>query len=173
MTQFQEILAVAAVIALAGIALLVGLVRSRGHRGTKSIPGQKPSTPAGSGAGSESGSGSGAGEPLAGPTGGTSVDTLEPGDLQTTAPAPSIEHPESAVGRLQRLRARLARSNTALCKGLLSLLSSGPLDAQYWETVDDNLLSSDRGVVSTMVLVYSLRTPVTLAAALVESTSRR
>ena len=172
MTQLQEILAVAAVIALAGIALLVGLVRSRGHGGTKSIPGQMPSTRAGSGAGSESDSGSDAGESLAGPTGGTSVDTLEPGDLQATSPAPSIEHPESAVGRLQRLRARLARSNTAFGKGLLSLLSSGGLDEQSWEDVEDTLLSSDLGVEATMELVDSLRTRVKVEGARDEETVR-
>jgi len=171
-TQLQEILAVAAVIALAGIALLVGLVRSRGRGGTKSIPGQTPSTRAGSGSESGSDSGSDAGDSLAGGAGGTSVDTLEPGDLQTAAPAPSIEHPESAVGRLQRLRARLARSNTAFGKGLLSLLSSGGLDEQSWEDVEDTLLSSDLGVEATMELVDSLRTRVKVEGARDEETVR-
>jgi len=171
-TQPQDILAVAAVIALAGIALLVGLVRSRGNGGTKSIPRQTPSTRAGGGAGSESDSGSDAGESAAGPTGGTAVETLEPADLQTTAPAPSIEHPESAVGRLQRLRARLARSNTAFGKGLLSLLSSGRLDERSWEDVEDTLLSSDLGVEATMELVDSLRTRVKVEGARDEETVR-
>ncbi len=172
MTQLQEIFAVAAVIALAGIVLLVGLVRSRGHTGTKRFPGQTPSTRAGSGAGPQLDSGSDAGESLAGPTGGTSVDTLEPSDPQTTAPAPSIEHPESAVGRLQRLRARLARSNTAFGKGLLSLLSSGGLDEQSWEDVEDTLLGSDLGVEATMELVDSLRTRVKVEGARDEETVR-
>jgi fused signal recognition particle receptor len=176
-TQLQEILAVAAVIALAGIALLIGLVRSRGHGGTKSIPGQTPSTRAGSGAGSEPDSGSDAAESLAGSSGtisvGTiSVDTLELGDLETAAPAPSIEHPESAVGRLQRLRTRLARSNTALGKGLLSLLSGGGLDEQSWEDVEETLLSSDLGVEATMELVDSLRTRVKVEGARDEETVR-
>ncbi len=78
------------------------------------------------------------------------------------ARAPSIERPESATGRLQRLRARLARSNTALGKGLLSLLSSGGLDEQAWEDVEETLLSSDLGVEATMELVDSLRTRVTV-----------
>ncbi len=172
MTQLQEILAVAAVIALAGIALLVGLVRSRGHGDTKSIPGQTPSTRAGSGAGPEPDSGSEARESLAGSSGTISVDTLEPGDLQTAVPAPSIEHPESAVGRLQRLRARLARSNTAFGKGLLSLLSSGGLDERSWEDVEDTLLGSDLGVEATMELVDSLRTRVKIEGARDEETVR-
>jgi len=171
-TQLQEILAVAAVIALAGIALLVGLVRSRGHGGTKSIPGQTPSTRAGNGAGPEPDSGSEAQESLAGPAGGSGVDTLEPDVVDAAVHAPSIERPESAAGRLQRLRARLARSNTALGKGLLSLLSSGGLDEQSWEDVEETLLSSDLGVEATMELVDSLRTRVKVEGARDEETVR-
>jgi fused signal recognition particle receptor len=168
-TQLQEIFAVAAVIALAGIALLVGLVRGRGRgRGgkTRTLP---PHTPAPR---LDSGPESDAQEPLAGPAGGTTVDSLEPDVLEPPAPAPSIERPESPAGRLQRLRARLARSNTALGKGLLSLLSGGGLDAQAWEDVEDTLLSSDLGVEATMELVASLRTRVTIEGTCDEETVR-
>jgi len=172
-TQLQEILAVAAVIAIAGIALLIGLVRTRGHGGTtKSLPPQTPPTWAGGAAESADDSGSGARESQAGPSDGTSVDTLQPGDLEVVAPAPSIERPESASGRLQRLRARLARSNTALGKGLLSLLSGGGLDEQAWESVEDTLLSSDLGVEATMELVDSLRTRVKVEGSHDEKTVR-
>ena len=171
MTQLQEIFAVAAVIALAGIALLVGLVRGRGRgrgRGGKAkmLPPPTPS-PRMDGA-----SGSDAREPLAGPDGGPNVDTLDPDVLEAPAPAPLIERPESATGRLQRLRARLARSNTALGKGLLSLLSSGGLDEQSWGDVEDTLLSSDLGVEATMELVDSLRTRVKVEGARDEETVR-
>jgi fused signal recognition particle receptor len=165
-TQVQEILAVAAVIALAGIALLVGLVRGRANGAkTKSLPPQTPSSGAGSASESESDSGSEARESSAGPLGGPGVDTLEPGDLEAATLAPSIERPESATGRLQRLRARLARSNTALGKGLLTLLSSGGLDEQSWDDVEETLLSSDLGVEATMELVDSLRTRVKVEGA--------
>ena len=167
MTQLQEIFAVAAVIALAGIALLVGLVRGRGRGGkAKMLPPPTPS-PRMDGA-----SGSDAREPLAGPDGGPNVDTLDPDVLEAPAPAPLIERPESATGRLQRLRARLARSNTALGKGLLSLLSSGGLDEQSWGDVEDTLLSSDLGVEATMELVDSLRTRVKVEGARDEETVR-
>ncbi|MHB1475568.1 MAG: signal recognition particle-docking protein FtsY [Dermatophilaceae bacterium] len=173
MTQLQEVFAVAAVIALAGIALIFGLVRGRGHAGrTKSLPPQTTSTPAGSASEPEADSGSAAQESSAGPFGGLIVDTLETGDLEAPAPAPSIERPESATGRLQRLRARLARSNTALGKGLLSLLSSGGLDEQSWEDVEETLLSSDLGVEATMELVDSLRTRVKVEGARDEETVR-
>ena len=172
MTQLQEIFAVAAVIALAGIALLVGLVRSRGHGGAKSLPPATPSTPAVRAPASGSDSESDDLGSAAGPVGRPSVDTLAPGDLAAPGRAPSIERPESASGRLQRLRARLARSNTALGKGLLSLLSGGGLDEQAWESVEDTLLSSDLGVEATMELVSSLRTRVKVEGSHDEETVR-
>jgi len=169
-TQPQVILAVAAVIAIAGIALLVALVRGRGRAGkTTGLPAQTPPTRAGSASGA--GSDSDVPESSPGPLGGLSVDTLEP-DLEAFAPAPSVERPESASGRLQRLRARLARSNTALGKGLLSLLSGGGLDEQAWESVEDTLLSSDLGVEATMELVSSLRTRVKVEGSHDEETVR-
>jgi len=154
-TQSQEILALAVVILLAVIALRVGLQHGRGGK-DKSLPPQTP--PPWVTGGSESDDR----ESLAVPDGGQTVATLEPEVLETPAPAPSIERPESATGRLQRLRARLARSNTVLGKGLLSLLSSGGLDEQSWEDVEDTLLSSDLGVEATKELVDSLRTRVTI-----------
>ena len=169
-TQPQVILAVAAVIVVAGIALLVALVRGRGRAGkTTGLPAQTPPTRAGSASGA--GSDSDVPESSPGPLGGLSVDTLEP-DLEAFAPAPSVERPESASGRLQRLRARLARSNTALGKGLLSLLSGGGLDEQAWESVEDTLLSSDLGVEATMELVSSLRTRVKVEGSHDEETVR-
>ena len=165
MTQFQEVFAVAVVIALAGVAVLVGLQRGRGAKG-KTLPPQTPPPRAGGGPESESQ------EPSAGADSGPSVATLEPDVLQTPAAAPSIERPESPAGRLQRLRARLARSNTVLGKGLLSLLSGGGLDEQAWEDVEDTLLSSDLGVEATRELVDSLRSRVTIEGARDEQTVR-
>ena len=166
-TQLQVIFAVAAVIAIAGIALLVGLVRGRGHGGkAKTLPPRTRSLRV------DGGSESGDKDAVAGPVGGPTVDTLEPDVQEVPARAPSFERPESATGRLQRLRARLARSNNALGKGLLSLLSSGGLDEQAWEDVEDTLLSSDLGVEATMELVASLRTQVTVEGARDEETVR-
>ncbi len=92
------------------------------------------------------------------------VDTLPPVPgpevLPEPAPAPAIERPEASAGRLKRLRARLARSNSALGKALLGLLSRGGLDEQAWEDVEDTLLASDLGVEATMELVTSLRAKV-------------
>ena len=161
MSQTQEIIALAVVIALAGIALLVGLQRGRRGKGRTLPPRTAPPRVDG-------GAESDTQEPSPGPT----VTTLEPDVLETPAPAPSIERPESATGRLQRLRARLSRSNTVLGKGLLSLLSGAGLDEQAWEDVEDTLLSSDLGVEATKELVDSLRTRVTIEGTRDEETVR-
>ncbi len=72
-----------------------------------------------------------------------SVDTL-PAPV-TTCPRPhrppTLDRPDAPAGRLQRLRARLARSNTALGQGLLALLSRGKLDEEAWEEVEDTLIA--------------------------------
>jgi fused signal recognition particle receptor len=106
-----------------------------------------------------------------------SVDTLPaPREVTPTLPepppTPTIERPEAPAGRLQRLRARLARSNTALGQGLLALLSRGRLDEEAWEEVEDTLISSDLGVEATTELVDRLRQRVKVEGATDEATVR-
>ncbi len=72
-------------------------------------------------------------------------------------PAPAIEVPEPTAGRLVRLRARLARSQNALGRGLLTLLSREHLDEETWEEIEDTLLTADVGVQPTQELVERLR----------------
>ena len=98
------------------------------------------------------------------------VEVEEP--VAPTAPEPTLERPESARGRLQRLRARLARSNSSIGQGLLALLSRGKLDEEAWEEVEDTLISSDLGVEATMELVDSLRTRVKVDGTTDEATVR-
>ncbi len=80
----------------------------------------------------------------------------------TAAPAqpvaPAVETPEPTAGRLLRLRARLARSQNALGRGLLSVLSREKLDEQAWEEVEEALLTADVGVAATSEIVERLRT---------------
>ncbi|MFF7295268.1 signal recognition particle-docking protein FtsY [Streptomyces sp. NPDC008265] len=71
--------------------------------------------------------------------------------------APAIEVPEPTAGRLVRLRARLARSQNSLGKGLLTLLSREHLDEDTWEEIEETLLVADVGVVPTQELVDRLR----------------
>ncbi|MFC6237838.1 signal recognition particle-docking protein FtsY [Longivirga aurantiaca] len=74
------------------------------------------------------------------------------------APAPTTtEVPEPSAGRLARLRARLARSNTAVGKGLLALLTRDQLDQDTWDEVEETLLAADLGVGPTQELVAALQ----------------
>lgn len=82
-----------------------------------------------------------------------SVETLQDA-------APALEKPLPVEGRLVRLRARLAKSNNALGKGLLALLSSENIDESVWEEVEETLLLADIGTDSTMELVDTLRARV-------------
>jgi fused signal recognition particle receptor len=104
------------------------------------------------------------------PGGPAQVEVEEP--IAPTAPEPTLERPESARGRLQRLRARLARSNSSIGQGLLALLSRGKLDEEAWEEVEDTLISSDLGVEATTELVDSLRTRVKVDGTTDEATVR-
>ncbi len=84
--------------------------------------------------------------------------TLELPPIEDVSVEPSLDVPEPTAGRLQRLRARLARSQNVLGRGLLSVLSRENLDEDAWEEVEDALLSSDVGVASTTEIVDRLRT---------------
>ncbi|MFJ4787021.1 signal recognition particle-docking protein FtsY [Streptomyces sp. NPDC088794] len=74
--------------------------------------------------------------------------------------SPEIEVPEPTAGRLVRLRSRLSRSQNALGKGLLTLLSREHLDEDTWEEIEDILLTADVGVQPTQELVDGLRARV-------------
>jgi fused signal recognition particle receptor len=76
------------------------------------------------------------------------------------AELPQIEAPEPTAGRLVRLRSRLSRSQNALGKGLLTLLSRDRLDEDTWEEIEETLLTADIGVAPTQELVDRLRTRV-------------
>ncbi len=78
-------------------------------------------------------------------------------------PAAVIEKPPPSAGRLARLRGRLARSHSAIGSVLLNLLSSGKLDDQAWEDIEDTLISADMGVGPARELVQRLRTEVKVA----------
>jgi fused signal recognition particle receptor len=79
-------------------------------------------------------------------------------------PLPELERPAPARGRLHRLRARLARSNSTLGQGLLALLSRDHVDEETWEEVEETLLGADLGVGPTTELIDRLRTEVRVDA---------
>ncbi|MBN1174843.1 MAG: signal recognition particle-docking protein FtsY [Micromonosporaceae bacterium] len=71
--------------------------------------------------------------------------------------AEAIEVPAPTAGRLIRLRSRLARSQSLLGQGLLSLLSRGKLDEETWEEIEETLITADVGVAATAEIVGRLR----------------
>ncbi len=90
------------------------------------------------------------------------LDTAPP-DVASGPPATDtttlpVEIPEPSAGRLVRLRARLARSQSALGRGLLSVLSRERLTEDDWEEVEATLLGADVGVGATTEIVDRLRT---------------
>ncbi|HEU4422244.1 MAG TPA: signal recognition particle-docking protein FtsY, partial [Pilimelia sp.] len=70
---------------------------------------------------------------------------------------PVLEAPEPTAGRLIRLRARLARSQGLLGKGLLTLLSRDRLDDEVWDEIEESLITADVGVAATTEIVARLR----------------
>lgn len=87
------------------------------------------------------------------------VDGRFPPGVDAT-PELLLETPAPTAGRLVRLRARLARSQSTLGRGLFALLSRDVLDEDTWEEVEDTLLQADVGVRSTQEIVGNLRTRV-------------
>jgi len=78
-------------------------------------------------------------------------------DDDTTQAVWEVEVPAPATGRLQRLRDRLTRSNTAIGRGLMSILGRGDLNAATWDEVEEVLLTADLGVGPTDELMQRLK----------------
>ncbi|MDX2967975.1 signal recognition particle-docking protein FtsY [Kribbella solani] len=157
----QALITIVVAIAVVLVVGTTGLVVARRRRAE--LPSAtKPSVEAGS---DEAGSAEAAeprvAEPQVGDDAGeprdTPTRTLEDAELPEPA-TPTIEKPESAQGRLVRLRARLARSQGSLGKGLLALLSRDKLDEEAWEDIETTLITADVGVAPTQELVEKLRT---------------
>ena len=106
------------------------------------------------------------------PSGATAVDpaTLTPApaasapdttvDLPPAQPEPGLvfDTPPPSAGRLVRLRSRLARSQSSLGRGLLTVLAREKLTEDDWEEVEETLLAADIGVAATTQIVQRLRT---------------
>ena len=108
----------------------------------------------------------GAPGPTVRPSGPTARPPAAPADRGVPeVPEVVIEKPPPSAGRLVRLRGRLARSHSAIGSVLLNLLSSGKLDEQAWEDIEDTLISADMGVGPARELVQRLRTEVKVGGA--------
>ncbi|MEV6421514.1 signal recognition particle-docking protein FtsY [Streptomyces sp. NPDC051662] len=157
----MEIVILVVVIALVAVGLISGLVV--GSRKKKKLPPEAPSsTPTLTAPPAEPHVGDEAEAPHDESRGtieevGLPDGTQTPVAVEAEAPAPAIEIPEPSAGRLIRLRARLARSQNSLGKGLLTLLSREHLDEETWEEIEETLLIADVGVAPTQELVERLR----------------
>ncbi|MCC0095675.1 signal recognition particle-docking protein FtsY [Streptomyces flavotricini] len=163
----MDILILAVVIALVAVGVISGLVVS--SRKKKQLPPSAPSsTPTITAPPAEPQVGEDAVETAEEPR--RTIEEVVLPEAEAAAPeapavvaepeapaAPEIEVPEPTAGRLVRLRARLARSQNSLGKGLLTLLSREHLDEDTWEEIEETLLIADVGVVPTQELVDRLR----------------
>jgi fused signal recognition particle receptor len=70
---------------------------------------------------------------------------------------PDVEEIAPVSGRMERLRGRLARSQSTFGSGLLGLLGAGNLDEDSWTEIEDTLLMADLGAATTTEIVDSLR----------------
>ena len=139
-------------VVLGGGALVV---RSRGHRGEIEAPPARPAIDYLPGVGDD------ATEPRDTPRRTQEAvhlpEVVAPEVAEALPGAVEVETPPSTHGRLARLRGRLARSNNALGRGLLALLSRDTVDASTWDEVEEILLLADVGVGPTQELVARLK----------------
>jgi fused signal recognition particle receptor len=139
-------------IIVVGVLAIVGglfFVLPRGRARTRRAPG--PPAPPGP---PEAAEGQRAGE------GGTATIAPEAPLVEEVRPTELIERPPPSAGRMVRLRARLARSQSAFGSVLLGLLSRDTLDEAAWEQIEDTLIGADVGVTPAREIVDELRAKV-------------
>src|ERR1700722_1257241 len=79
---------------------------------------------------------------------------------QATAAVIEVERPPPSAGRMVRLRARLARSQSSVGSALLNLLSRDKLDDDTWDEIEEVLITANVGVVPARLMVDDLKTKV-------------
>ncbi|QBZ30052.1 signal recognition particle-docking protein FtsY [Corynebacterium diphtheriae subsp. lausannense] len=85
-------------------------------------------------------------------------EVSEPSDAEEAPVAEAVtDSIEPAVGRIGRLRGRLARSHNVFGKSVLGMLSAGDLDEEAWEDIEALLIQADLGVGITTAVVDKLR----------------
>jgi fused signal recognition particle receptor len=143
------------------VVLLVGvggtmLFRPRGSRGVSRRNRDTDVTSRGGGTITDSGSAAGTDTQTAAPTQAPPEPVIE---------KPALEKPPPSAGRMVRLRARLARSQSGFGGALLSLLSQDKLDDDAWDEIEEVLITADVGVAPARQMVEDLRTKVKVEGA--------
>jgi fused signal recognition particle receptor len=143
----MEYLIIFIVLAVLLIAISASrLLFFRPGRGQAPVPpGQSPAPP--------TAAGGGGGE-------GAETATTAEGGAATAAGVLEVERPPPSAGRMVRLRARLARSQSAVGSALLNLLSRDRLDDETWDEIEEVLITADVGVAPARAMVEDLRTKV-------------
>jgi len=93
----------------------------------------------------------------------TATATAPPAQRPAEPPAtarPTLENSPPLAGRMVRLRARLARSQSGFGNALLGLLSRDRLDDDTWDEIEEVLITADVGVTPARQMVSDLRTKV-------------
>jgi len=150
--EYVILIIVIAVLAVAtgGWLLFVRPGRGRHVPGARQAP-QVPSAPSG---------------PGGGPGGGTAEETATAPETPAAATGVlEIERPPPSAGRLVRLRARLARSQSSVGSALLNLLSRDRLDDETWDEIEEVLITADVGVAPARLMADDLRTKVKVLGA--------
>src|ERR671926_434998 len=164
----MEFVLIAIAILLVGLVLGVSLLVGRGRRTTRldddaaagtTLTRPRPPTPTTEapprpGGATASGTGTTAEPDAVSPEARPEVE-LPPA---TAEPGLVFETPPPSAGRLVRLRSRLARSQSNLGRGLLTVLARERLTEDDWEEVEETLLAADVGVAATQQIVDRLRT---------------
>jgi fused signal recognition particle receptor len=165
METLYIILGIVLVVALAGGGVLLA-PRRRRRRGRQGQVSAGPAGSVGTGTGTITRQASGA---TADTSAGEVAPPLEPATAAPAAPAPAgqvapeLERPPPSAGRMVRLRGRLARSQTVFGSALLGLLSSGKLDDETWDEIEEILITADMGAGPAAEIVGKLRTEVKVA----------
>ena len=94
----------------------------------------------------------------------TAAELLAP-SAPAAPPRPSLEKPPPSAGRMVRLRARLARSQSGFGSALLALLSRDRLDDETWDEVEEVLITADVGVTPARQITSDLQTRVKVEGA--------
>lgn len=154
--QLTLIIVLVAVVAIIGIGAAFFLVRGRkAPKGTYTGP-RDANDPAPTLTTPETATGAPAAPASTAPAEAADAPAVAVDDVAQTVVVPT-EVPEPVQGRLARLRARLAKSNNALGKGLLALLSQDKIDEDVWDEIEETLLLADLGTEPTLELVDALR----------------